>query len=122
VGLQPLVPGSASTGTTGLPLKSESAEATRNGHRGGPEREQHAGRASHYRVLVTRYRDWRHIEVPTLDVHAQSRLLRETEPAARAAISSKLETGADSFDVAIELQPALAEKLPISSYLTSRGR
>ncbi len=86
-----------------------------------PEMEQHTRRAGQYRVLVTRYRDWWHIEVPTLDVHAQSRLLRDTEPAARAAISSKLETGADSFDVAIELQPAFAEKLSISSYLTSRG-
>ena len=86
-----------------------------------PEVDERKGRGSQYRVLVTRYRDWWHIEVPTLDVHAQSRLLRETEPAARAAISSKLETGADSFDVAIELQPAFAEKLPVSSYLTSRS-
>ncbi len=86
-----------------------------------PEVEENTGRGGEYRVLVTRYRDWWHIEVPTLDVHAQSRLLRDTEPAARAAISSKLETGADSFDVSIELQPAFAEKLPVSSYLTSRA-
>jgi hypothetical protein len=86
-----------------------------------PEVEGHAGRGSQYRVLVTRYRDWWHIEVPTLDVHAQSRLLRDTEPAARAAISTKLDRGADSFDVAIELQPAFAEKLPVSSYLTSKS-
>ncbi len=86
-----------------------------------PESGAAHGRAGQYRVLVTRYRDWWHIEVPTLDVHAQSRLLRDTEPAARAAISSKLESGTDSFDVAIELQPAFAEKLSISSYLTSRG-
>ena len=43
------------------------------------EDEEHQGRGGRYRVLVTRYRDWWHIEVPTLDVHAQSRLLRETE-------------------------------------------
>jgi hypothetical protein len=86
----------------------------------GPESGEHDGRTSHYRVLVTRYRDWWHIEIPTLDVHAQSRLLRETEPAARAAISSKLEAGADSFEVAIELQPTFAEKLPVSGYLSSR--
>ena len=83
--------------------------------------EEQLRRAGEYRVLVTRYRDWWHIEVPTLDVHAESRLLRDTELAARAAISSKLETGADSFEVAIELQPTFAEKLPISSYLTSRS-
>ncbi len=84
------------------------------------EVEEHTRRGREYRVLVTRYRGWWYIEVPTLDLHAQSRLLRETEPAARAAISSKLETGTDSFDVAIELQPAFAEKLSVSSYLTSR--
>ena len=87
----------------------------------GFEMGEQQGRGSEYRVLVTRYRDWWHIEVPTLNVHAQSRLLRETELAARAAISSKLETGADSFDVAIELQPSFAEKLPVSSYLASRS-
>jgi hypothetical protein len=83
--------------------------------------DQQEGRSGAYRVLVTRYRDWWHIEVPTLDLHAETRLLRETEPEARAAISSMLETGADSFEVAIELQPAFAEKLPVSSYLTSRS-
>jgi len=50
--------------------------------------EQQVRPANEYRVLVTRYRGWWDIEVPTLGVHAQSRLLRETEPAARAAISS----------------------------------
>jgi hypothetical protein len=85
-----------------------------------PEVDEGTGPGSPHRVLVTRYRDWWHIEVPTLDVHAQSRLLREAERAARTAISTKLEASPDSFDVAIELQPAFAEKLPISSYLSSR--
>jgi hypothetical protein len=85
-----------------------------------PEVGEGNGCTSRYRVLVTRCRDWWHIEIPALDVHAQSRLLRETEPAARAAISSKLEAGADSFEVAIELQPTFAEKLPVSGYLSSR--
>ncbi len=84
------------------------------------EMEQGRGRGREYRVLVTRYRGWWLIEVPTLDVQTESRLLRETEPAARAAIAERLETGTDAFEVAIELRPPFAEKLAVSTYRARR--
>lgn len=62
---------------------------------------------SEYQALATRCHDWWFIDVPSLSVQAQSRRLFDAEPAVRSAISSRLAVDEDSFDVIIELQPAV---------------
>ncbi len=66
---------------------------------------------SEYQVLATKCRDWWFIDVPSLSVQTQSRRLFDAEPAVRKAISTRLDVAEDSFDVAIELQPAVDEAL-----------
>jgi hypothetical protein len=66
-----------------------------------------------YQVLATRFGDWWHIEVPGLGVHAESRVFLQVDAVARHAISMASGVDVDSFDVAIDLCPALEDVLRV---------